>query len=568
MPLIYDSTYQIFVKKDVQKHSGLPACSAESPAESFYANKFIDISQYNSSYFSFNTPLYYTLGGTLNYYSQDYWYVFTNISRPFIKFTFTANTGSFGTGTTIKHNIYRIPYNDFKDYTAAIIRKDLEEQRDNSTEQITETTKDEKGIVKSLTTTRTVRKTNTLEKLAPKTFPETLGSYDSNDPLYNIKQLLTNPILTITASTTGISTNIYNLFLDEFQKKKGGFQFQLFQDYAQYFITTQFEFERTQGLGLDSFYSVGVGNNLYPINYQQYYKEITPSRSHIITGGTFSGVSVQGNFFTYFLIPNKPKWENPAVTGNLTTFSPTFFWSHTDDGDSFLLQVVYNSGDSASFSGVVYSYPISKEETNLNTNKMLNTPSGDWSITQEVTDVVRKYSVPLSPGKTFWARIGNVKELINIFGVKQQVVAFSDIITAKTSPLPYKNFVQVMADSPHEAAVSKFVYPEYLEDDISTLGDFILSGTVSGSVVTGATMQLIYPNSNYVTQTTNSVGGYIFTSLEAGTYTLNTHYRGYLQDSRVINITGDTVYDVINLSLIWGNNTETWGYLGDYLFTT
>jgi len=559
MPLIYNTTLQTFLKKEIQKHSGnspFGNSTTISSAESFYINKFIDVSQYGASYFTFDTPLYYTMGGTPNYYNQDIYSIFTNISRPFIRFVFTANTISFGTGTTIKHNIYRIPYDEFSKYASEIIRKSIEEIEDSSTEEIKETFTDESGSIKTTSTSRTTSKTNTTQKSAPKLFPSKISSTDNNDKLAPIRSLLENPILTITATTTGITTDVYNLFLDEYQKKKGDYKFQLFQDYAQYFITTQFNFQREQGADYTEFYQIDSNKNLILIDYQKDFTETTLNRAHTITAGTFSGVSVVGNFFTYFLIPNKPKWESPLVSGQLTTFSPTWRWSETDDGDNFVLQVVYNTGDTT-FSGTVYSYPISKEDTRLSTNEMLGTDVEPWSITQKTTDVIRKMSVSLSPGKTFLYRIGNVKELINLFGVKQRVVTFSDINSATTSYNAFNTYISVESDSPYVDALPKLEYPDYLDYGITTLDSFILSGTVSGSTVTGATIQLIYPNTSYVTQSTDSLGNYLFDSLEAGTYALNTYYRGYQQDSRVISITGDTSLS-FRLKLLWSNNVDTW----------
>lgn len=567
MPLIYDTNQNVFFKKEYSKYSGnlinkaKDACTIESPMQSFWINHFINTNQYDNLIFSFDTPSYYTQGGTLNYYGQDFTSIFTNVSKPFIKYTFTANTSNFGTGTTIKHNIYKISYKEYQEYTAEIKRKTIEKTNDYKTE---ETVVNTSGNSSTVLTTKKITSSNTYEKLSPNFFPEDVGNYDLNfsDKLKIIEEKLKNPILTITATTSGLTTSNYFLNLDEFQKVKGSFNFQLFEDYSQYFITTQFEFYRERGVGLCDFYQLDDYNNLISEDYEQHYKEITPTNNHIITGGTFSGITVNGNFFTYFLMPNKPKWESPYVTGLLTTFSPTFYWSHVDDGDSFLIQVVYDYADSQSFSGTIYTYQIGKEETNLSTDEMLNSQSGDWSITQKTTDVTRKYSIPLLREKDFWYRVGNVKELVNLFGVKQKVVTFSDIMSATTSPNPYNNFVYVQPDSPFTEEITVLTHPSYLEDSIPE--QYSLSGVVSGSVVNNATMQLIFPNSNYITQATDSIGNYLFTNLEAGTYTLNTFYRGYKQDSKIINITGNTTSS-FRISLIWGNKYDTWGQFGNEL---
>ncbi len=565
MSLVFDSNNNIFLKQEYKKHSGSPANYTDGPAEAFYINHFVSSKQFDASFLEYDTPSYYTLGGTLNYYSQDYWSIFTNISRPFIKFTFTANTNNFGTGTTIKHEIYRINHKDYIEYTNEIIRNNTKKTSSYIFEETENTITNNSGISTTTLTRKKTASNNTSEELTPKSFPkEVPGFFYGMESNYDKpKSLLTNPILTITATTTGISASDYYLFLEKYQKSLGNYEYQLFEDYGQYFITTQFEFERPQGAGLYDFYAKDDEKKLIPIEYKCSYKELTPTNIHTITGGTFSGVTVFGNYFTYFLIPNKPKWETPYVQNVLDTFSPTFFWSNTDDGNSFLLQVVYNSGDSQSFSGVVYSYPIEKEKTALSTDEMLNRADGDWSITQKTLDVVRKYSVPLFRGKQFWYRIGNVKELKNIFGVNQNVVTFSDILSATTSPLPYTNTVYVKSDSSHVEAISEWVFPEYLKDDISGTTQYSLSGKVVGSIVTGTTMQLIYPNSNYETQLTDSVGNYLFVRLEPGIYTLNAFYRGYQQYSQTVNMIDNTVLPTIKLKLMWDNNYDTWGKMAN-----
>jgi hypothetical protein len=408
--------------------------------------------------------------------------------------------------------------------------------------------------------------------VAPKNFPETISNFNlgTTDQYAKIKNLLTNPVLTITATTSGISSDTYILFLDEYQKSIGGFQQQMYEDYAQYFITTQFVFDRELYVDLYDFCQIDSNKNIVPVDVQQYFQESTPIESYVIPSGTFSGFTVYGNFFTYFLIPNKPKWETPYVTGQLNTFSPMFLWSNTDDGDSYLLQITYSTGSSQSFSGTVYSYPIDKASSNLSTEEMLNLPTGDWSIAQKATQTVREYSVPLAYGQTFWYRIGNVKELTNMFGVKQKVITFSDEASATTTLSSYAGQVYVQADSPHVADLSTIVYPEYLDGGVTLPPTYSLSGTVSGSVVTGATIILLYPTSSYVTTTTDLFGNYLFTQLNAGTYGIGVSYRGYQTINPLsypIIITGNTTAPPIVLDWVWGNTWDTWGDLGDHHFS-
>ncbi|MFA5068166.1 MAG: carboxypeptidase-like regulatory domain-containing protein, partial [Candidatus Izemoplasmatales bacterium] len=141
---------------------------------------------------------------------------------------------------------------------------------------------------------------------------------------------------------------------------------------------------------------------------------------------------------------------------------------------------------------------------------------------------------------------------------------FSDIYSAITQSQSYRPYVKVQSDSPHTSEVAPWVFPEYLDDDISILDQYTLSGSVSGeTVVTGATVQLIYPNENYETQITDSFGNFYFQELESGVHTLNVFYRGYESASQSVNITANTTVDLIRLKLIWGNSWDTWGDFSD-----
>jgi hypothetical protein len=70
-------------------------------------------------------------------------------------------------------------------------------------------------------------------------------------------------------------------------------------------------------------------------------------------------------------------------------------------------------------------------------------------------------------------------------------------------------------------------------------------------------MQLVYPNSSFVTTTTNTIGEFTFGNLEEGTYTLNTMYRGYALDSRPVIINSDTSL-FIDIQIKWDNNYDIW----------
>ncbi len=95
---------------------------------------------------------------------------------------------------------------------------------------------------------------------------------------------------------------------------------------------------------------------------------------------------------------------------------------------------------------------------------------------------------------------------------------------------------------------------------------YSLSGMVSGSTVTGATIQLIYPNGNFITKPASDTGYFTFDSLGVGDYTLNIFYRGYMDHSIPVTITGDTVLPTTGLKLLWGNAYDTWGKMAGESF--
>ena len=274
---------------------------------------------------------------------------------------------------------------------------------------------------------------------------------------------------------------------------------------------------------------------------------------HTISNGDFAGLDVRGAYFTYFTVPDKPQIEYPVVEGDLTTFAPEFFWSEGEGSDEYLIQISYNTGDT-NFSGTIFNYPISKTEQNKHfAESKIKSSTTEFSTNK----AIRSASIPLKGNaSSFLYRIGNVKYMENIFGVRQFVVTFSDTKSAKTQTDAVKTFVRVQSDSRYIEEISTYTVPESLLAE-SPLAEYSLSGYVSGSIVTGATMQLIYPNLAFVTTTTDLLGYYEFDALEDGLYTLITNYRGYAEDSRNIYISGDTSLS-IELQIRWDNIYDKW----------
>lgn len=727
--LVYDANNMSFLKKEIEQVSGKDSGFAQT----FYSNKYVDYNMGVVQPFAFDVPMYIMNVGTINYCGQDAASLYTNVVMPSIKFIFTANTTSFGTGTTIIHDIYKIDYPSYQScinyitgscktatlsppaqgsYTVSNKKNGLSASSEIGYDGIVKAQGYYSGVSLSLEQTQTKVYTIGCEgrgvKVALEQNPggackvsgeyndvkvtitqlydgscKISGEYDGSvvelekvvgitssltatsrgisitvvqsgvgvgrvtaeykgvmvtlDENYtqgnaaivechgvkamlgrgldgvcnvtgeargvkvniiqqpngackvsgglgavkivlmqdvggtcktpcNIETMTTVPILSLSAQTSGITGANYYLTPQQDFKQLGSLSYQLFEDKSQYFIDTRFSFYRTNSrVYRGDYYTIDEDDKPMLSVYSDVVKEVTQNPRTLITGGTFSGLTVIGKFFSYILVPNKPILEEPYVQGQLDTYSPTFYFSSVDDGDSYLLQVAYEYCVSSAFTGTVYSYPITKQESSLSTREMIGgNNSGDWDdIAEETTDLIRRYSIPIKPKKDFWYRLGNVRTLVNIFGVKQSVSSFSDVFSASTSNYSLSGYVQVASDSTCTDIVPDYVTPNYFEDEPEVT--YYLSGTVRGSLVDHALMKLIYPNGSYITQYTSPSGVFQFLGLTQGDYTLNTYYRGYLDDSRTVQIAGNTLL-AFKLKLIWGNNADTWGkmYLENY----
>ena len=66
----------------------------DSEIQAFYNNYWAESYGGRVPLFSQTIPSYVTIGGTLDYYGQNPLSVFTNLSRPFIRYTFTGSTSA------------------------------------------------------------------------------------------------------------------------------------------------------------------------------------------------------------------------------------------------------------------------------------------------------------------------------------------------------------------------------------------------------------------------------------------------------------------------------------------
>jgi hypothetical protein len=515
-----------------------------SIVQAFYGNIFIDYKGFDSEINSWEIPQFGTIGGVNSdlYYQQSAYAIFTNMARPFVRFDFTDNTDSFGPDTTIIHDIYKIDFETFSGYRTGLTKDGFDSVKRNiKTTQKKTTFIDENGIEKI-----TTEKTEIDESDSEQNYLN-----DKTTTLEELQRKLDEPIISLTAQTTGITTNIYDLVLEEEYKNLGGFSEIIFEDRSQYFIDTRFRFKNTRILYGD--YNEFVNGVASPVSVDSEFYLETDNERHVITGSSYSGISVVGNYFTYFMVPDKPKLAYPIPEGSIDTFTPEFFWKNGEGADAYLFQISYNTGDTG-FTGTVFSYPVEKNIDSL--QEAVNRTKGpETEFT--TSEKIRKFQLPLKSNKCFRYRVGNVKEIVDLFGVKRTIFTFSDSHVACTAFEPVKTFVKTRSDSPYLEEVPSLETPPSLESE-SPLSEYTLSGMVTGSVISYAEVQLHYPNGSFVTSQTDAVGYFEFPELEEGSYTLITRYRGYQDNTKSITIDSDK-YITVELKLLWGNEFDTWG---------
>lgn len=527
-----------------------------SVSQAFYNNYMADSKPVQANYFSFNKPQYYTYGGTLNYYSQDPYAIFTNLVRPPIRFVFSANTESLSGDSYFVHEIYRLDYDTYRLFSDNQISnsQDVINQIQSDTVSVNGRPPSQNAPSRERISPNRVRMGNN-----PIVQPEKLfGAALTKTDFSTIQQYFTNPLIVITASTSGITGNIYDLFLEQYIKQFGSYKSELFLDKAQYLINTKIVFNVNLQKNYSEFFNStinfrgvpGIWNNELQIS-------ATNNSVHSIQSGPFAEMQVIGNYFTYFVVPDKPAFEFPIMSGALSTFTPEFRWSNGDRADSFIVQVNYNTSDTGFTGSVVFNYPVEKNEKNAMVARSTTKSASEEFSTNKT---MYTFQLPMKSNKSFIYRVGNSKEIIDVFDVRRNVVTFSDYYSAISQPEPIKTYVRTESDSKAVSEISGFITPPSLDYE-SEVAEYVLSGLITGATtVTGATLQLTYPNSSFVTITTDLTGAYSFSGLETGIYTMVTNYRGYLQDTRSISITGNTVEN-FKLKLLWGDKYDTWGGL-------
>ncbi len=494
--------------------------SGDSMSQVFLSNTISSLSGAVTSPLSFEVPVY-TLGvgnngATFNYYMQttDGISASLNNIKSFM-FFISANTESLSGTTKMQHDIYRLDYNTFTAFTSSDV-------------SLTSTTVNPTILSSGTTALRISPNSVTAITEA------SLNLFTSiNEPIYTTVEDV--------SGTTFMVGSAHTLTLPQKVKPVGLYTQDLFVDKAQYFIDSTFLFEQpvSQTLGAVEQYSGNQIVQLYDMPYSSTTFVQTSNRTHVITGGTFAGTSISGASFTYFVPPKKPDIfvldGHPTVEGVLNTFSPIFSFRGVEDGDKYAIKVTYNTGDTTFTGSSITSFRFDSQPGNA--------------------EYIRTVAVALTPNSEFLYKIGNVKEIINLFSVKQNITTWSEFIYAKASndgtfELSGHTYLNLIGGPP---VVNAIITLTILSTNSSVdLGSDTLSDpSTTNSIITplgGAIGTTII--------TTSDINGfYTFGKINGGNYTVTCQNPDPFDfPTQTVNIflSSNLTLDFI-FSLLWGN---------------
>lgn len=422
--------------------------------------------------FSFEYPVYKIQGATFDYYGKDYNSISYDISNGKVyTLNFYKNTESVS-GTTagtnlMRQNLYRLKYDKYLQYiknfetgeaNADLIREDI-------------------------------------------------------DPLLSI----TTPCSALTIINSAFTYSFSPKF-----KPANSFTEDIFFDKGQYLIDTVILFEKNNDLTLGDAYYISSAATFEgrpsPVRLFLEPSATTYFSSNrgpfLITGDTFfTGRTINGAFFTYFVPPKKPDLnvsggrQRIAVQGETTNLSPTFNFANVDDGDLYQLQVNYDITDTPFSGSNIFTYDINRQ-------------AGD-------AEFVRTFSTPLRSNAQFNYRIGNIKQITNVFGVKQSITTWSDAIYAKI--ISTGNYV-----------LSGYTWKNYISNQFS--GYYHISGMTIGSNASNSQYTYEFYTNNIIGMPLDSISA--STSGSSNVLTVNIDYNGtlYTQDWR------NAIYSATNFS--------------------
>jgi hypothetical protein len=356
----------VIQKTKTSKTSG----SQDTKGQSFYANAHLNHKASKGGVFEFAAPLYSAnTAGTLDFNGQSSKSVFELYGRAEIDMAFSANNETFLSPNyvSMNHDIYKIPYTDVLKFRQ---------------------TQDQANYL-------------------------------------TVKQQIESPFISFTATTAttvalSSSTNIavYTFSPEQIDKPLRGRSEEIFEDKAMYFFNTKHAFTQTLNT-----YQNTIGLDERKQNYVRQPLLETFGDENVIESGAWSGLTARGVFFTCLYPPSVPKIEDPrpeSYSGE--TFTPEFYFSNVSDGDEYVIEITYQDlNNNFTIASATSQYFYSKVETENSTRRVANVEK-----TSFISETTRRASVPLVPGSTYYYRIGNVKSIVNLFGVKQSIISYTE----------------------------------------------------------------------------------------------------------------------------------------------
>ena len=468
----------------------------------FLQNTIPNIFEPKSEPKPFHVPMFSLKGATFNYYEQVIDGISVNINNSkTLNYNYTANTSSFSSITRTIYDIYKVEFSTYNQVFQSF---------------------------------------NYLgEEILPSS-GQTIAATGETLTKESIGSLLSTPLISLYDTGSTITTPLYNLTLPSVVKPLDEFSQSLLTDKSQYFVDTRYEFplERDKTLGGYQILSEGVATNitLTGLSEDGNFLLQTSRNSEVINKGIFSGLTVHGALFTYFIAPQKPNIDvlsdEPSVQGQLDTFSPIFSFNNVSDGDYYRLQVTYDIDDVRFTASTVFD--IQKQE-------------GE-------PEFIRTFSTPLSPDSNFLYRVGNTKEITNVFGVKQNVTTWGRAENAFTA-----------TDGIYD--ISGRIYQNEL------FGSSVSGATVKFTVVTTTSdveLGVDAPYENVIEEGTNEPlgggtgaifsgltdlnGNYEVLDLKGGALQVEVSKDGYVSQQYVLEVNEDLTGQDFTIRLNWGSD--------------
>jgi len=494
--------------------------SGTSMSQVFLSNTIVKHNEVVSSPFNFDVPVYSLNGATFNYYQQTTDGISASLNNiKTVTFSISANTNSLTGTTKMKHDIYKIDYEIYTAFTS------------NPT-------------VLSSTTNPTIFSSATLSQVISPTLVVSTGTTSAlTQATINIISAVTTPFYTVYENVTGATfliVSAHTLTLPQKIKPVGQYTQDFFLDKSQYFIDSKFVFETNvnQTIGDIQRYSGDQIVQIYDMPYSATTYLESASATHTITGGTFSGVTISGATFTYFVPPKKSDIfvvdGQPSVQGTLNTFAPIFSFKNVEDGDYYKVQVNYSTGDTT-FTGETTVFKFQRQLGNA--------------------EYVRTVAAALTPNADFIYRIGNTKEIINLFNIKQNVTTWSEFTYARTSndgtfTLSGHTWLNQINGSPVQNVILTLTI-------LSTNSTVDLGSDTPNdpNTISEVTNPLGGGVGSTITITSDANGYFTFGKINGGQYTLTAQHTDPLNfPTQTFNffLSTDTNIDIV-FSILWGN---------------